>query len=55
MTKLDRILADERDGSCGGTPRRDGSGGGIGNKDTDREPEDSYRNKKKKKKIQKIL
>jgi hypothetical protein len=25
-------------GSCGGTPRRDGSGGGKGNKGTKRQP-----------------
>ena len=25
-------------GACGGTPRRDGSGGGIGNRGTTRQP-----------------
>lgn len=25
-------------GACGGTPRRDGSGGGIGNRGTSRQP-----------------
>ena len=25
-------------GACGGTPRRDGSGGGIGNRGTRRQP-----------------
>jgi len=27
-----------RKGACGGTPRRDGSGGGKGNKGTKRQP-----------------
>ena len=25
-------------GACGGTPRRDGSGGGVGNRGTNRQP-----------------
>lgn len=31
-------MATRRKGGCGGTPRKDGSGGGRGNRGTSRQP-----------------
>ena len=36
--KGDNMPKGTNKGSCGGTPRRDGSGGGTGNKGTKRQP-----------------
>jgi len=36
--KLGRTSRGGSNGACGGTPRRDGSGGGTGNRDTRRQP-----------------
>jgi len=34
----EEMARDRKQGACGGTPRRDGSGGGKGNKGTARQP-----------------